>query len=174
MSADEVKLLVIETARKCEPPFPEEEALKKVERAIAKLKTGEGINLTDMGNAQRLARLFCDQIRFSKHLGWYVYDGKKWVTDDESQVQRFAKETVKHLYAEAAQEADGDRRKALASFAVKCESASRIQAMLLLLPSEPGISVLPEVFDRDKMLLNVNNGTLDLRTGKLRRILLMI
>src|SRR5260370_25135529 len=34
--------------------------------------------------------------------------------------------------------------------------------------SEPAVPVLPADLDRDGMLLNVLNGTIDLRTGKLR------
>jgi putative DNA primase/helicase len=40
--------------------------------------------------------------------------------------------------------------------------------MIDLARSEPGIPVLPEQLDRDPWLLNVRNGTLDLRTGLLR------
>ncbi|MGO9120492.1 MAG: phage/plasmid primase, P4 family [Desulfomonilaceae bacterium] len=168
MSVDEVKVLVLEAAKNCNPPLDEAEALEKVDRALAKLKHEQNFNLTDMGNAQRLANLFGNRIHFSKHLGWLVYDGRRWAADNESRVQWFAKETVRQLYAEASLEADEDRRKALAALAMKCESASRIAAMVQLLPSEPGISVTHEMFDRDKMLLNVANGTLDLHSGQLR------
>ncbi len=34
--------------------------------------------------------------------------------------------------------------------------------------SEPDIPILPENFDRDSMLLNVLNGTIDLKTAHLR------
>jgi putative DNA primase/helicase len=66
------------------------------------------------------------------------------------------------LKAEAAQ-----LQKVLAH-CLKSESAPRINAMLDLARSEPGIPVLPEELDRDPMLLNCKNGTLDLRTGILR------
>jgi putative DNA primase/helicase len=54
-------------------------------------------------------------------------------------------------------------------WAVECESAARINAMLDLARSEPGIPVLPEDVDRDPWLFIVANGTLDLRTGELRQ-----
>jgi len=37
-----------------------------------------------------------------------------------------------------------------------------------LAKSEEEISILPEDFDKDNYLLNVQNGTIDLRTGELR------
>lgn len=40
--------------------------------------------------------------------------------------------------------------------------------MVTLAESEPGIPVLPGELDRDPWLLNVKNGTVDLRTGELR------
>jgi putative DNA primase/helicase len=48
------------------------------------------------------------------------------------------------------------------------ESAPRINAMLDLARSEDGIPAVPDELDRDPWLLNVQNGTLDLRTGRLR------
>ena len=39
---------------------------------------------------------------------------------------------------------------------------------MALARSEPGIPILPTDFDQDPFLLNVQNGTIDLRTGELR------
>jgi putative DNA primase/helicase len=67
-----------------------------------------------------------------------------------------------------------DKKKRLAhahrvlKWAIESESAKRINAMLDLARSEPGIPILPEQFDADPWLLNCPNGTLDLRTGQLR------
>src|SRR5262249_16756302 len=63
--------------------------------------------------------------------------------------------------------ADDDyQRKVLGSWAVKSESASRIEAMVRLARSEKGIPVTPPELDADPWLLNCPNGTLDLRPGK--------
>src|SRR4051812_40090960 len=51
---------------------------------------------------------------------------------------------------------------------LKSEAAPRIHAMLDLARSEDGTPVLPQHFDSDPWLLNCPNGTLDLRTGRLR------
>jgi putative DNA primase/helicase len=77
------------------------------------------------------------------------------------------KATARGIYAEAADEDDDDRRRELAKHAKSSESAKRIADALRLAQTEPGIPVLPEGLDRDLWLLNVENGTLDLRTGKL-------
>jgi putative DNA primase/helicase len=57
---------------------------------------------------------------------------------------------------------------ALQSWALKSEDARRLNAMLELARSEPGIPVCPADLDRDPWLFNCPNGTLELRTGTLR------
>jgi putative DNA primase/helicase len=57
---------------------------------------------------------------------------------------------------------------AVMQWCLKSESAKLTNAMLDLARSEPGIPILPGDFDRDPWLFNCPNGTLELRTGKLR------
>jgi putative DNA primase/helicase len=57
---------------------------------------------------------------------------------------------------------------ALLNWCLKSEAATRINAMIDLARSEPGIPILPEQLDTNPWLLNCVNGTLDLRTGQLR------
>src|SRR5262249_3720884 len=59
------------------------------------------------------------------------------------------------------------RLQSMQKWALKSEDARNIGAMISLATSEPSIPVLPEHLDRDPFLLNVRNGTLDLRTGTL-------
>jgi P4 family phage/plasmid primase-like protien len=124
--------------------------------------------LTDLGNAERLVARFGGSLRhchpWRKSLVW---DGRRWKVDDTAQVERLAKETVKAMYREAWATADPDRRAALAKHAAKSEAAGRIEAMVTLARSEPGIPILPARLDQHLWLLNCINGTLDLRTGQL-------
>jgi putative DNA primase/helicase len=53
-------------------------------------------------------------------------------------------------------------------WAIKSEEAKRINAMLDLARSEPGMPILPEQMDSDPWLFNCPNGTLELKTGLLR------
>jgi putative DNA primase/helicase len=53
-------------------------------------------------------------------------------------------------------------------WALQSEDARKISAMISLATSEPTIPLLPGYLDRDPLLLNVQNGTIDLRTGALR------
>ncbi|QBS38740.1 DNA primase (plasmid) [Thermaerobacter sp. FW80] len=171
-----------------DPPLPEDEVLKVVEsitrreaarREAAHREAAEeepavtvapdSEHLTDLGNARRLVARHGRDLRYCHPWGrWLVWDGRRWRVDDVAEVERRAKDTVRAMYAEAAGVDDPERRKALAKHAMKSESAARIRAMLELAASEPGVPVLPDDLDGDPWLLNVENGTLDLRTGELR------
>ncbi len=50
----------------------------------------------------------------------------------------------------------------------KAHDLKQINAMIELAKSEPGMSVSLASFDADPMLLGVNNGVLDLKTGRSR------
>jgi putative DNA primase/helicase len=124
---------------------------------------------TDLGNARRLVGLHGRDFRhchpWSKDLVW---TGRAWEEDRTAQLERWAKDTVKTMYALAAACPDEAERTALVKHALRTEDARRLRAMISLARSEPGIPVLPSDLDRDIWLLNCRNGTLDLRTGKLR------
>ncbi len=53
-------------------------------------------------------------------------------------------------------------------WALKSQSRPRLESLLALARSEPELAAGTEEFDRSPWLLNVLNGTLDLRTGELR------
>ncbi|MCK6446183.1 MAG: phage/plasmid primase, P4 family [Planctomycetes bacterium] len=123
--------------------------------------------LTDIGNAERLIHRHGDSIKYCSAWGWMVYDGKRWKRDDERAVELRAKETVRAIAAEAAAADIGRQvRDQLLDHARKSESDARIRAQLArAIPEAPAF---PADFDADPFLLNVQNGTIDLRTGELR------
>lgn len=141
---------------------------------------------TDTGNAERLVRAFGEDIRYcSGWSEWLVWDGGRWVPDALNVMQQKAKATVRGIAAESEQvrlqalrlrelgneqetrhlekQANELRRHAKAS-----EARGRREAMVNLAASEPGIVITHDQLDRDPWLLNVANGTVDLRSGKLR------
>ena len=123
---------------------------------------------TDMGNAQRLVAKFSGRLRYCYTWGkWLAWDGIRWVLDDTGAVIRCGKETTRHLYTEAGNAESEAERKAVAKWAMASESRTRIDAMIALAESEPGIPVRPDDLDANPWLLNVQNGTIDLKTGNL-------
>jgi P4 family phage/plasmid primase-like protien len=124
-------------------------------------------NLTDLGNAERFAAHHGEDVRYCyPWRKWLVRTGARWERDEAGLVHRLAKETVRDIYREASDAEDEDRRKALAKHAAASESEARIRAMVELAKSEAPVS--PDELDADPWLLNVQNGTINLRTGELR------
>ena len=125
--------------------------------------------LTDIGNAERFVARYREQIRYCPpRKRWLIWLGQRWTWDDRSKVVQFAKATVRGIYEEAAYATDDKLREATAKHARASERSARVQAMIQLAQSEDGIPVLPHELDADPWAFNVANGTIDLRTGKLR------
>lgn len=138
-------------------------------KKVSKTKHASSFNLTDLGNAERFAALHGEDVRHVREWGrWFVYDDTRWTPDRTGAVERKAKLVVRSIDREAADAERDDERKDLRSHASRSESKRSLQAMIDLAQSEEGIPACPEDLDPDPWLLNVKNGTLDLRTGKLR------
>lgn len=128
-----------------------------------------GVALSDLGNAERVARLHGKDLRWVEAWGaWLVWDGVRWVRDMTGEVVRRAADAIRQIGAEAATIDHHDQRKALLAHAIRSESAGKINAAVQLLRAQPGIAVHVEDLDADPWLLNCPNGTVDLRTGDLR------
>lgn len=124
---------------------------------------------TDLGNAERLAARHGEDLRYCHPWAkWLVWDGRRWSIDNRAAARRRAKATVRAILAESATIEDDDRRKEHVRWAIASENRARIEAMLALGSSEPDVPILTDEMDRDAWALNCRNGTLDLRTGRLR------
>src|SRR5215216_2850706 len=192
--AEILAALRVANERRCQPPLKVEE-VEKITASVARYEPARlpgatesagdvvhvsfnghgssaprrGYNTTDLGNSERFIAQHGENVRYCyPWRTWLVWTGARWERDDSGRVHRLAKETVRSIYREASEEDDEGRRKALAKHARASESETRIRAMISLAQSEHGIPVLPEELDSSANLLNVRNGTIDLRTGKLR------
>lgn len=123
---------------------------------------------TDLGNARRIVKLCGGDLRWALALGDLVWDGKRWRRDDTRAADRLAKRAILAIFDEAKSMGESREAESLASFAAKSQKRERIAAALDLARSEPEIAVRAEDLDRDSMLFNVENGTLDTQTGTLR------
>jgi putative DNA primase/helicase len=81
---------------------------------------------------------------------------------------RLAKDTARSIFEEAKEAATDEAAKRLGKWASSSLSEGKLKSMIALAQSEPGIPVLPEELDAHTDLLNILNGTIDLRTGELR------
>ncbi len=119
---------------------------------------------TDIANAQRLITRYGNDLRYTPERGWLVWDGRRWAADEKSlRVLSMAKRTAVEIFDEVKEAQDRDL---IFKHAKRSQSKVAIQAMEWLSRSEAPASITD--FDADPWLLNVANGTLDLRTGRLR------
>lgn len=124
---------------------------------------------TDLANSERLVERHASDLRYvAATRQWHVWDGRRWRTDDTGEIERRAKDTARAIYREAEAATSAARRKELASHAVRSEAASKIAAMITLAQSDARLALRADDLDADPWLLNVANGTIDLRTGALR------
>jgi len=152
------------------PPLADKEIesiLEQAEKWALRVKI-KPENLTDLGNARRLVTLQGQDLRYSSQLGWLTWTGQRWEQDVSGVVERLAKATVRAIYREAAVCDDKDLREKIASHAQRSESDARIKAMIALARTEEEVIVRQADLDTDRWLLNVDNGSVNLKTGELR------
>jgi putative DNA primase/helicase len=125
-------------------------------------------HLTDLGNARRLVDSHGRDLRWVPTIGWLVWDGRRWERDETKEVERRAKDVIASLWELAEQVDDADEADILRDFAGRSEQGPRLREIEKLAQSEPTIPLRVDDLDSDPWLLNVRNGTLDLRTGELR------
>lgn len=123
---------------------------------------------TDMGNAKRLVMRHGGLIRYVPNIGWHLWDGARWAVDKEDAVIELAKDVANWMFADAETVKDANHRKAAMRWAITTQASARIKAMVDLAKSDPALVARADDFDADPMLFNCPNGTLDLRTGKLK------
>lgn len=125
-------------------------------------------HLTDLGNARRLVRDRGRDILYQLPDGPYLtWDGTRFVDDaGEVRLEQWAQDTIHAMHADAIyQTEDETERRARIKHALASESRRSISAMVALVRSQPGIPVRPDQLDNDAWLLNVLNGTVELRQG---------
>lgn len=123
---------------------------------------------TDAGNAARHVRKHLEMIRHCRQgQGWLIWDGSRWQADCLGKTTELAKGTARGIYNEAAEEVDETRRKDLVRWAKASEDVRRLRAMVDLAASDERVATALADLDNDPWLLNVANGTLNLRTRQL-------
>jgi len=127
--------------------------------------------VSDLGNAERLIEAYGTHLRYCPQWGkWLVYDGTRWAIDaDECRVRACARLVVRQMgpAADAFRTTDPERALKLFKHALKSEKAGALPAMVGLARTFEKLWVTFDALDADPWLLNVLNGTIDLRTGAL-------
>jgi putative DNA primase/helicase len=122
---------------------------------------------TDLGNSERFVDAHHDSVLWCPaRKSFLCWDGKRYAWDERGEVVKLAHATARSIFHEAAEAEGEEEQKAITKWALASQNESRINAMLS--QSKPYLAVGMEELDRDPWLINCQNGTLDLRTSKLK------
>ncbi len=139
-----------------------EEQEKVNKRALAAYSRSE---LTDVGNCEGFARAYSEDIRYCfPWKSWVVYTSARWSRDEPNLIETLAKRFVKHMYLTGWSAKDAK----LAAWAFRSQARQKIADFLSLARTEPGIPIRPDEFDHDPWLLNLKNGTFELKEDRFR------
>ncbi len=159
-----------ENADRLDPPLDDENVIA-IAHSIARYTPEDQdaqFKLTDVGNAERFVAMFKDEVKYcAAYKKWFVWNGKYWEQDNGTIIE-YAIHCVRSIYTDADMLPDGDRRKALIQHAIRSENGNKIKLLITLASGMREILIGAEDWDTDPMLLNCQNGTIDLLSGKLR------
>jgi len=152
--------------KKFEPDYKDKQREWEQGRPTARPPLGH--DCSDDGNAQRLMDRHGDIIRYlPEEETWLVWDERRWRRDDGHRIENLTAQALRDIHHEAGDCADEAQRKRLASWAITSGAAARRTGAIMCARSEPELVVHKRDLDKNAFQLNVLNGTLNLRTGKL-------
>jgi putative DNA primase/helicase len=138
----------------------------------------DGLRYTDKGNATRLIRKHGDVLRFVPvwHR-WLVYANGRWRLDHASTLVAHLAAglgndilTPENIRKAKSEPDDAERKKRVArliGWGTRTENRTGVQGTLDAAATVPGVALDHEAIDAHPWLLNVANGTVNLRTGTL-------
>ncbi|MEX0418110.1 phage/plasmid primase, P4 family [Bacillus sp. C30] len=133
--------------------FLNEEAVEVVED-----KPKKKFRLTELGNAERIAYEYGHVVKYVNEMGWFIWDGKRWRLDTKKEIERITAKVLRGLYK--------SEDELEVKWARACERRNiRMNSIKDLMPLVPGDR---KEFDVHKYLFNVENGVVNLQTGKLQ------
>jgi putative DNA primase/helicase len=122
-------------------------------------------SLTDVGNAERLLIYSADMLRYLPAFKrWAVYDGLRWPVEDRE--QEAARALAHRMVVEFILQAAKAGNQVVGKFAFSCLNTSHINCMLR--EAQCKAILRTTELDADRLLVNLQNGTLDARTMKMR------
>lgn len=129
----------------------------------------ESIRLTDTSNAELIAKLYGDRLRFDhKRRRWLIWRDHRWQPDLDGSIHRYAISAARKRYSAATGIDDLAQRSAASKWAIQSESKVRVDAAVGLVKNFRPIADTGENWDTNHFLLGCPNGVIDLTTGELR------
>ena len=121
----------------------------------------------DIANADLFIAEHADVVRSTKALGWMLWNGKYWRRDFDDQRYELIKKTSRKLLADFDKLPRLEQDQKFGAYK-SLQSRYRMTEALKTASTDPAICVRPDKFDQNQMLLNCDNGTIELESGVLR------
>ena len=136
---------------------------------IAELKNGK-VQFTDATNAERFVREHGENVRYmAAWKKWLVWNGTHWKTDESGAlVHGKGLQTVRNLYDELSKTNDYRDRLEIERYAMISESLRRRKSCVESASLIEELNITSDQLDANPWLLNVKNGTIDVKTGEFR------
>jgi putative DNA primase/helicase len=134
---------------------------------IEQLKMGL-LQLTDATTAERLLKEHGKDIRYiAPWKKWIVWNDTHWEADSGALIHTKGLEIVRNIYGEIYKTADYRERREIERYAIKSEAIRQRENFIRSAQRILKLNASVDDLDRDPWLLNVENGTINLRTGEL-------
>lgn len=192
LSDHEAEVALSDWNSRCSPPWSTEELREKIANArkYGKGQPGRLLNekptkstkstseevdlnslpMTDLGNAEALIHLYGRRLRWYSSGGyWLWWSGRQWEKDTGGKALSWANKTARARRKAAEELEDEEQKKRLIAFAYQSENSGRRDSMLAQFKAYVNHVVQSHQLDRDPWALNCANGTLNLKTGELRK-----
>lgn len=153
-------------------------------------QTLEPADYTDIGQANLFAAVYGDKVKYTPATKFIVHDGKVW-QESETQAQGLAQELTERQLTEArrrmararkaldraTEENNEDKmreaknqledEKRFYAYVISCRKSNKIKATLT--ETRPKVEIHVSELDADGYLLNTPGGTVDLKTGEMKK-----
>jgi P4 family phage/plasmid primase-like protien len=138
------------------------DALRNAGYEIPELKY---YDLTDIGNAERFADLYENELKYFTSKGeWLYWNGKMWVDCTHLEEERYSKEIPKMIKEEAERITDEDLKKKVFRWANISASYRGLKNTLSTAKSDKRFTIDITDFLSDTRYFNMQNGVLDTET----------
>lgn len=124
----------------------------------------------DIRNAKAFSSIARDKfIQITTRGKWLRWEDDRWLLCEKQEEQALAKDVCRQILdsAQAVFLKDQERGKRLVNEAMSSHRLNRIQAMLTLAISEPGMAATDKELDANPHYLGVDNGVVNLKDGQL-------
>jgi putative DNA primase/helicase len=135
---------------------------------ITDAERGQNYDMSDTGNAQLLAHLHSDNMRFN-HTSkeWLVWSGQYWGKDTKMKRFNFADAVSQYRQKQALSIKDNTEKKQMFNFGVHSGDKGKMDSMLSVAAALPKFSTENDDWDQDDMVFQCRNGILNLSNGNI-------